>query len=97
MDVTHYSVIPSYGRDYKTLDEARQAWLDGKDFTIQSIDRNNGRQMSIRDAQEGGLSVQVRYNKKRDIYVWPESAADEDEDEYIAPYGRRDDEGLEIE
>jgi len=72
MDISRYVVVPAYGRDYKTLDEVKAAWEAGKDFQIRSIDRNDGRYMSIRD----GLPVQIRFNKLADIYVWPESSPD---------------------
>lgn len=37
-------LLPAYGRQYKTLDEAEADWIDGKDFRILS-----GPYCSIRD------------------------------------------------
>jgi len=79
MDISHYVVVPAYGRDYATLDEVKADWEAGKDFKIRSIDRNDGRYMSIRDCQGNGLSVQIRFNKLADIYIWPESETSDDD------------------
>ena len=54
------TVIPAYGRDYKSAAAAKQDWQDGKDFIIADLsNRYDGKPCSIRD----GLEVTIRYNK----------------------------------
>jgi hypothetical protein len=79
MPITYYVIVPAYGRDYKTEEEVKTAWVNGKDFRIKSIDRQDGRCISIHDAKHARLSVQIRYNRLRDVFVWPEPAISEDE------------------
>jgi len=55
MDISHYVVVPAYGRDYATLDDVKG------------------------DCQGNGLSVQIRFNKLADIYIWPESETSDDD------------------
>lgn len=53
------TVVPAYGRDYKSAEEVREAWLDGYDFQINDISSEwNGSYLSVRD----GFSVTVRYH-----------------------------------
>ena len=54
------TVIPAYGRDYKSAAAAKKDWQDGKDFIIADLfDPYDGKPCSIRD----GLKVTIRYNK----------------------------------
>ena len=54
------TVIPAYGRDYKSAAAAKKDWQDGKDFIIADLsNRYDGKPCSIRD----GLKVTIRYNK----------------------------------
>jgi hypothetical protein len=77
MDIKHYVVVPAYGRDYATAEAALADWVKGKDFRISSIDRYNGSYISYDYANLHGLSVQIRFNKLRDVCVWPEPQVDE--------------------
>ena len=53
-------VTPAYGRDYKSAKEAHDAFLGGKDFTLQP----DGVYCSIRDF-EPNVIVTIRFNKRR--------------------------------
>lgn len=55
------TVIPAYGRDYKSQAEVKSDFLAGKDFQMQSITHGSG-YCSIRDF-ESGVTVNVRYAK----------------------------------
>jgi hypothetical protein len=77
MNIKHYVCVPAYGRDYETEAEAKQAWESGEDFQIRSIDRMDGKYLDRQEAEHYGLSVQIRYNSQRDVYVWPEPQVDE--------------------
>ena len=58
------TVIPAYGRDYKSAAAAKQDWKDGKDFIIADLSNPyDGKPCSIRD----GLKVVIRYNKLQKI------------------------------
>lgn len=60
MDVT---LIPAYGRDYKSAEAARKDWNDGKDFQIAG-----GPYTSIRDVDQF-RSVKIRYAKKTKVLI----------------------------
>lgn len=51
------TVLPAYGRDYKSAKAALSDWFAGKDFR----DAMTGQYLSIRDDPPGG--VRIRYNK----------------------------------
>lgn len=57
--MSHITVIPAYGRDYKNQKDAQADWDAGKDFaetrTRQYINKSQAKEM--------GLSVTIRYNK----------------------------------
>ena len=58
------TVIPAYGRDYKSAAAAKQDWKDGKDFIIADLSNPyDGKPCSHRD----GLKVVIRYNKLQKI------------------------------
>ena len=57
-------VSPAYGRDYRNSVEAIHAWLEGKDFILESTgqycsDRNFGPEVGI----------EIRFNRKADLAV----------------------------
>ena len=56
------SVSPAYGRDYKSADAAKDAFLGGKNFELNSLHGGGGRYCSVEDFQPGG-TVSVRYAK----------------------------------
>jgi hypothetical protein len=57
------TLIPAYGRDYKSAKAAKKDWQEGKDFIIADIFNPwDGKPMSIRDAQPGE-NFMLRYNR----------------------------------
>lgn len=61
------TLTPAYGRDYKSADEAIQAYKDGKDFILNDpTSQWNGLYCSIRDNLQ---DVSIRYNKLQDKVV----------------------------
>ncbi len=63
------SLVPAYGRDYKSKAAFLKDWNEGKDFSLQSY--NGGGYCSIRDfANEAvGSSVQIRFNRLASVNV----------------------------
>ena len=56
------TLIPSYGRDYKSGKDVQAAWDAGKDFTISCFaSADDGRQINLQDAQVNGGTFNVRY------------------------------------
>lgn len=56
------TVVPAYGRDYKTAKDAAADWFAGKDFRIADISsRYNGSYCSIRDP----INARIRFNAGR--------------------------------
>lgn len=63
------TLVPSYGRDYKSGKEVREAWESGRDFTIQSFGHDNGRQINLEDAQRTGGVFNIRYKRLTQVKV----------------------------
>lgn len=54
--------VPSYGRDYKTAKEVKEAWAAKKDFTIQDYSSShNGCQINKQDANAANTTVQIYF------------------------------------
>ena len=54
-------VVPAYGRDYHTREEAVADWLRGKDFQVQDPSSPfNGRYCSVRDP----IDVIIRFDRR---------------------------------
>lgn len=55
------TVVPAYGRDYRSLAAAKADWSEGKDFLIVS-GRDSGRYLNKADADQYGVGeVWLRY------------------------------------
>lgn len=68
------TVVPAYGRDYKTGQEAIGAWNASKDFQIRDMSsKDNGRYCGIGESdaiqKEGYDSIKIRFNKLRDVAI----------------------------
>lgn len=51
------TLVPAYGRDYKSREDVLKAWTDGKDFTIRDISwPDNGRYVNVGDAENPELA-----------------------------------------
>lgn len=61
------TLVPAYGRDYKTADEVLKDWIGQKDFLVQDISwPGNGRYVNRQDAENPEYSLshvtfKVRY------------------------------------
>lgn len=54
------TVVPAYGRDYKSAKEAKAAWAAGKDFVIATFGPDDGRYVNNADYSE---KVMIRYKR----------------------------------
>jgi len=65
----YLTCVPSYGRDYKSQKEVKEAWEAGKDFTINDMSStDDGRQINKQDASPG-MTLNIRYKKLTQICV----------------------------
>jgi hypothetical protein len=64
----YLSVVPAYGRDYKSKRAVMADWNDGKDFYV--ADFRRGGYININDKPEGVI-LQVRYDKNRKVMLIP--------------------------
>jgi len=60
-------VSPAYGRDYKSANDAKEDWDNGKDFVSQGV-MERGRYCSTRDFPVGTI-VEIRYKKMTQLVV----------------------------
>lgn len=66
---TRLTLVPSYGRDYKTRDDVEAAWAAGKDFTICDVSScYNCAQISNRDATIG-MILNIRYKRLTRVHT----------------------------
>lgn len=62
------TVLPAYGRDYKTARAAKHDWALGKDFIIADFfSPDDGRYINMQDAEDAGLSITIRFCQKTKI------------------------------
>lgn len=82
--VTRITVVPAYGRDYKSQAEVQAAYDEGKDFIVQDIGSGqNGRATSKRDLEGTDVVLVVRYARLTKAFSpvkgKPDVTPDEDE------------------
>lgn len=69
----YMTVVPAYGRDYKSKKEVQADWDAGKDFLIQTFGPNHGRYINKQDAgnlkPSGGLVLNVRFKRLANVHV----------------------------
>lgn len=64
---TYLTLVPAYGRDYKTADAVLQDWLAGKDFKIADVSNPwDGKPTSIRD-HGPDVQLKIRYSRLSNI------------------------------
>jgi hypothetical protein len=65
------TVVPAYGRDYRSKEEVSRAWEAGNDFQIRDMSsRWDGSYINKEGAEKGGINeVNVRYNSLRKVFV----------------------------
>lgn len=60
------TVVPAYGRDYKTAADATEDWRAGKDFKIADVSSPyNGAYCSCRDP----ITPRIRFDRLRKVTV----------------------------
>ena len=65
------SVLPAYGRDYKSGKEVLEAWQAGKDFVVNDIfSQHDGRLINKDDAPKGATIV-VRFKRNTSVKSIP--------------------------
>ena len=64
------TLIPAYGRDFKTAKQAEANFGSGLDWVVASIHTYIGSYCSIRDFTNG-VSIKLRFNKNRKCVVLP--------------------------
>lgn len=68
------TVIPAYGRDYRSKAAILADWESGKDFQIadMSAGADDGRMINLADAVTAGIrQIRVRYAKLRKLAIFP--------------------------
>lgn len=69
--MSYLTVVPAYGRDYKSAKELRADLIGGKDFRIESFGRS-GQYFSVRDLssmqREGITTLNIRYNRLTKVF-----------------------------
>jgi len=65
----YLTLVPSYGRDYKSKKEVQAAWDAGKDFTINQYGHpDDGRQINKQDAKPGE-TLNIRFKRLQNVHV----------------------------
>lgn len=63
------SIVPAYGRDYKSAKAAKEAWAEGKDFIIQNMfSPDDGRYVNIDDLAPGD-TAELRYKNLTGVTI----------------------------
>ena len=67
----YLTLVPAYGRDYKSKREVMEAWDAGKDFIVQDMmSPYDGKPLNKSDAKAGGVgNVNIRYKGMRSVAV----------------------------
>lgn len=61
------TVVPAYGRDYKTAKEAKSAFEANSDFLIMDISSPDDGKYASKHDLPAGTEVKIRYNKHQDF------------------------------
>lgn len=63
------TLVPSYGRDYKSKKDVQTDWDANKDFTINDVmSPDDGRQINKQDARKGD-TLNIRYKRLTQVHV----------------------------
>jgi hypothetical protein len=60
----YIGVKPSYGRDYSSQKQVKDAWAAGESFTITDVGPHDGQQIN-KDCAPAGVHITVRYARQR--------------------------------
>jgi len=62
------TIVPAYGRDYKTAESARLDWQNNKDFIINDMSSPyDGKPINRLDADQIGINVSIRFNRLKAV------------------------------
>jgi hypothetical protein len=64
----YMTLVPAYGRDYKSGKEVKAAWEEGKDFRIASFGPDDGKYVNKNDAPRGA-TLKIRFKRLQNICV----------------------------
>ena len=67
----HLTVVPAYGRDYKSKKEVLADWNANKDFQICCLFYFGGRRYINKDGVSKGVTINVRYDQQRKVLPIP--------------------------
>ena len=62
----YVTLVPAYGRDFKTAKEVKAAWESGKDFQVCGWGPSDGTYINKADA-EPGTTYNIRFKKLANI------------------------------
>ena len=66
----YLTVVPAYGRDYKSQKAVKADWEAGKDFQINDMSSpNDGAYINKQDAEKDGVTVNIRFKQLRNVCV----------------------------
>lgn len=60
------TAVPAYGRHLKSKDAVLDSWNKNQDFQIVGM-QGNGTYINKQDADRYGVSVRIRYDKKKKV------------------------------
>ena len=64
------TIVPAYGRDYKSRAAVEADWKADKDFQIAGYDPDSGRYINLSDARSTGVrQVTIRYDRLRKLTI----------------------------
>lgn len=65
------TLVPAYGRDYKSAAAVKKDWDEQKDFIVRDISSGyDGSSINKQDAEQQKLTgIQIRYDKLRKVVV----------------------------
>jgi hypothetical protein len=64
MKMAQLTVMPAYGRDYKSAKAAKTDWNNNLDFIINDMfDPYDGKPINKQDADQAKITILIRFNK----------------------------------
>lgn len=64
----YLTLVAALGRAYTSEAAIRSDWAEGKDFTINDVScKWDGSYINKEQADDGGITVNIRYNKNRSV------------------------------
>lgn len=63
------TLVPAYGREYKTAKAVKEDWANGKDFLVADMFSPYDGKPANRESFPSGTKVQIRFDKVRKVTV----------------------------